>query len=53
MSEQRAPRVTDIRSFVAEVVRELAVLPLLDDPLDAVTWLGDITGFRPQSPNGD
>ena len=37
MSEQPA-RVTDIRAFVAEVVRELAGPPLLvlDDPLDAV-----------------
>jgi hypothetical protein len=43
VSEQRASRVTDIRSFVADVMRELAVRPLLDDPLDAVTWLGDIT----------
>jgi hypothetical protein len=43
VSEQRASRVSDIRSFVAEVMRELAVRPLLDDPLDAVTWLGDIT----------
>ena len=43
MSEQRASRVTDIRSFVTDVMRELAVRPQLDDPLDAVTWLGDIT----------
>ena len=43
VSEQRA-RVTDIRRFVAEVVRELAGPPLLDDPLDTVSWLGDISG---------
>ncbi len=43
VSEQQASRVTDIRSFAAEVMRELAVRPLLDDPLDAVCWLGDIT----------
>jgi hypothetical protein len=32
-------------------MRELAVRPLLDDPLDAVTWLGDITAVvRAKSP---
>jgi hypothetical protein len=43
VSEQRASRVTDIRSVVADVLRELAARPLLDDPQDAVTSLGDIT----------
>lgn len=36
VSEQHASRVSGIRSFVAEVVRELAVRPLVA-PLDVVT----------------
>ena len=43
VSEQRPSRVSDIRAFVAEVMRELAVRPPLEDPLDVVMWLGEIT----------
>jgi hypothetical protein len=35
--------VSDIRAFVAEVMRELAVRAPFDDPLYAVRWGGDIT----------
>jgi hypothetical protein len=35
--------VSDIRAFVAEVMRELAVRPPLEDPLDVVMWPGEIT----------
>ena len=35
--------MSDIRSFLTEVMGELAARPVLKTPLDAVTWLGDIT----------
>ena len=40
MRAARAPHVTDIRSFVAKVVRELAARPLLEYPLDGPLSLG-------------
>jgi hypothetical protein len=43
VSEDRGSRVSDIRSFVAEVIGELERRPVLEDPLEAVRWLGEIT----------
>lgn len=42
MTAERASRVSDIAEFVGEVVDTLRTRPVLNDPQDAVAWLGDV-----------